>query len=82
MTVAATKNPAWMHTGFLRTQMNYLFITYIVTSKPKRISVAAGLVHIMISFFYFTEQTPCLVRVKALSTACFKILLLRIMNKV
>jgi hypothetical protein len=26
---------------------NYLFITYIVTSKPKRISVAAGLVHIM-----------------------------------
>ena len=31
--------------------MNYLFITYMVTSKPKRISVAAGLVHIMISFF-------------------------------
>ena len=28
---------------------NYLFITYIVTSKPKRISVAAGVVH-MISF--------------------------------
>jgi len=26
---------------------NYLFITYIVTSKPKRISVAAGVVHIM-----------------------------------
>jgi hypothetical protein len=25
---------------------NYLFITYIVTSKPKRISVAAGVVHI------------------------------------
>jgi len=24
---------------------DYLFITYIVTSKPKRISVAAGLVH-------------------------------------
>jgi len=34
-----------------------LFITYIVTSKPKRISVAAGLVHIvfllMISVFIF-----------------------------
>lgn len=27
---------------------NYLFITYIVTSKPKRISVAAGLVHMII----------------------------------
>jgi len=25
--------------------LNYLFITYIVTSKPKRISVAAGFVH-------------------------------------
>ncbi len=29
---------------------NYLFITYIVTSKPKRISVAAGVVHMVISF--------------------------------
>jgi len=28
---------------------NYLFITYIVTSKPKRISVAAGVVHIIFS---------------------------------
>jgi len=27
--------------------MNYLFITYMVTSKPKRISVAAGFVHII-----------------------------------
>lgn len=27
----------------------YLFITYIVTSKPKRISVAAGFVHIIFS---------------------------------
>ena len=26
---------------------NYLFITYIVTSKPNRISVAAGVVHII-----------------------------------
>jgi hypothetical protein len=25
----------------------YLFITYIVTSKPKRISVAAGFVHMV-----------------------------------
>jgi hypothetical protein len=29
----------------------YLFITYIVTSKPKRISVAAGFVHIIVSWF-------------------------------
>jgi hypothetical protein len=29
----------------------YLFITYIVTSKPKRISVAAGVVHIVNSPF-------------------------------
>jgi len=27
---------------------NYLFITYIVTSKPKRISVADGDVHIIV----------------------------------
>ena len=26
---------------------HYLFITYIVTSKPKRISVAAGVVHMV-----------------------------------
>jgi len=30
-------------------KLHYLFITYIVTSKPKRISVAAGAVHIIIS---------------------------------
>jgi hypothetical protein len=29
---------------------DYLFMTYIVTSKPKRISVAAGLVHMIVSF--------------------------------
>jgi len=28
--------------------MYYLFITYIVTSNPKRISVASGLVHIVV----------------------------------
>ena len=28
----------------------YLFITYIVTSKPKRISCAVGFVHICFSF--------------------------------
>jgi hypothetical protein len=33
--------------------VDYLFMTYIVTSKPKRISVAAGLVHIMISLGCF-----------------------------
>jgi len=31
---------------------NYLFITYIVTSKPKRISVAAGVVHIVFLLVY------------------------------
>lgn len=33
---------------------NYLFITYMVTSKPKRISVAAGLVHII-----FLQKNSC-----------------------
>ena len=28
--------------------ITYLFITYIVTSKPKRISVAAGVVHMIV----------------------------------
>jgi hypothetical protein len=32
---------------FDKQSVNYLFITYIVTSKPKRISVAAGLVHML-----------------------------------
>ena len=27
--------------------LTYLFITYIVTSKPKRISVAVGVVHMI-----------------------------------
>jgi hypothetical protein len=31
----------------LTASKDYLFITYIVTSKPKRISVAAGLVHMI-----------------------------------
>ena len=31
---------------------NYLLQTYIVTSKPKRISVADGFVHIIVSFLY------------------------------
>ena len=34
----------------LKDSKNYLFITYMVTSKPKRISVAAGVVHMVISF--------------------------------
>ena len=34
--------------AFLLNLNNYLFITYIVTSKPKRISVAAGVVHMML----------------------------------
>lgn len=33
--------------GRVKQLYNYLFITYIVTSKPKRISVAAGLVQAM-----------------------------------
>jgi hypothetical protein len=35
---------------------DYLFMTYIVTSKPKRISVAAGLVHMMISFWLLSAS--------------------------
>ena len=37
--------------------LDYLFITYIVTSKPKRISVAAGVVHMMTSFKFFTIRS-------------------------
>jgi hypothetical protein len=37
--------------SIISVKADYLFITYIVTSKPKRISVAAGLVH-MIIFLY------------------------------
>jgi hypothetical protein len=36
--------------------IHYLFITYIVTSKPKRISVAAGLVHIMFLLVYKVHE--------------------------
>ena len=32
---------------------NYLFITYIVTSKPKRISVAAGVVHMIFLLYVY-----------------------------
>jgi len=41
---------------------NYLFITYIVTSKPKRISVAAGDVHIavLLSFRFIIELYACM----------------------
>jgi hypothetical protein len=40
------------------TQNNYyLFITYIVTSKPKRISVAAGVVHIIILLSFNIKPT-------------------------
>ena len=37
--------------------LDYLFMTYIVTSKPKRISVAAGVVHMIISFKLLTIRT-------------------------
>jgi len=35
----------------------YLFITYIVTSKPKRISVAAGVVH-MVCILCYPSNLP------------------------
>ena len=35
---------------------NYLFITYIVTSKPNLISVAAGLVHILFLLKFYTHR--------------------------
>jgi hypothetical protein len=38
------------------TSADYLFMTYIVTSKPKRISVAAGLVHMIISFWLLSAS--------------------------
>jgi hypothetical protein len=42
----------------------YLFITYIVTSKPKRISVAAGLVH-MIIFLLVSFYIRCRFNISA-----------------
>jgi hypothetical protein len=37
--------------------INYLLHTYIVISKPKRISVAAGVVHIIMSPFIYICNT-------------------------
>jgi hypothetical protein len=42
---------------FLLVQVTYLFITYIVTSKPKRISVAAGVVHIIVLLKLFNQTS-------------------------
>ncbi len=50
--------------GFYHTlNKYYLFMTYIVTSKPKRISVAAGVVHIIILLSIWLNMTWCLVLV-------------------
>jgi hypothetical protein len=43
-------------TGLINLIKDYLFITYIVTSKPKRISVAAGVVHMIVSFNFGVSQ--------------------------
>jgi hypothetical protein len=51
-----TKNPVIANWVFLKLFKAYLFITYIVTSKPKRISVAAGVVHMIFSFFMYSQQ--------------------------
>ena len=49
--------------GFFKQSVktDYLFITYIVTSKPKRISVAAGFVHIifLLKVFGLTNEQIC-----------------------
>lgn len=45
---------------------NYLLHTYIVISKPKRISVAAGVVHIIMSPFIYICNT-CITSVIILS---------------
>ena len=58
------KKPSDCSLGFsnlINPNQTYLFITYIVTSKPKRISVAAGVVHMIISFFNVLT-TICRVR--------------------
>ena len=48
MTLIRDKSPVGLLLLLLYRTINYLFITYIVTSNPKRISVAAGLVHIVV----------------------------------
>jgi hypothetical protein len=50
-TVYKNKNPAYSWV-LISLKTNYLFITYMVTSKPKRISVAAGVVHIIILLWF------------------------------
>jgi len=44
-------NLVFLINGVRKVNQNYLLHTYIVTSKPKRISVAAGFVHIIMSPF-------------------------------
>jgi hypothetical protein len=39
--------------------VHYLLFTYIVTSKPKRISVAAGLVHMILLLIYNKQKCLC-----------------------
>jgi len=47
-----------LHWAFkIRLRLNYLLQTYIVTSKPKRISVATGVVHMMILLLGLNAST-------------------------
>ena len=55
--VLSTGLAFWLRAFKLLYYKNYLLQTYIVTSKPKRISVAAGLVHIMLSFMMIKKIT-------------------------
>ncbi len=58
----ANKKPSDYSLGlkYANQLVDYLFITYIVTSKPKRISVAAGVVHIIFSLVCYTSTLMCL----------------------
>ena len=56
-------------------------MTYIDTSKPKRISVAAGVVHIIILLSIWFELTSCLVHMVLIMHLYQQITLSLFMNK-
>jgi len=77
----AIKNPA-LNTGFLSCR-DELFVHHVHSHfKAETHFGSSWFSPHNDLLFYFPEQTPCLVRVNELSATCFKILLLRIMNKV
>jgi len=53
---------------------HYLFITYIVTSKPNLISVAAGFVHIVVLLKFYTHRVYNCIMNRTINSAIEKIM--------